>query len=66
MSYTRVKMFIFIRCGAVAEMTQVASLTSVVLLLLILEANFSIGVRNNTDHEPLQPIREAFSFRFWS
>ncbi len=27
--------------------------------------NFSIGVRNTTNHEPLQPIREAFSFQFW-
>ncbi len=26
-------------------------------------SNFSIRVINTTDHEPLQPIREAFSFQ---
>ncbi len=29
-------------------------------------SNFSTGVRNTTDHEPVQSIREAFSLRFWS
>ncbi len=27
-------------------------------------SNFSIGVRNTTDHDPPHPIREAFSFQF--
>ncbi len=51
--------------NSLAKMTSVAILFSEVVLLLRLVAIFMIRVRNNTDHEPLQPIREAFSFRFW-
>ncbi len=45
-------------------MTLVVVLSSVVVLLTEIGSNFIIGVRNTTDHEPPQPIREAFSFCF--
>ncbi len=53
------------RSGRVAEITVGAVLLSVVVFATEIGSNFFIRVRNTIEHEPPQPIREAFSFCFF-